>query len=98
MGGPLRRRREKRQLQQLAENMSRREPSPMADRKHVSVIEDQNALKRWEPEGNAPDAPSEPLGDMRSRGFHVRPIPIDQPFDETSSASSETTDDDGTVT
>jgi hypothetical protein len=82
-GGPLRRRREKRQLEQLAGKAVQREPSHIDARSHVSVIEDQIATKDGEPEGEATDAPPESLGDMRPTGFHVHAVPIDQPFDKT---------------
>jgi hypothetical protein len=35
-----------------------------------------------EPEGRHPDAPVEPLLESHPGGFHVRPVPIDQPFSE----------------
>lgn len=81
-GGPLRRRREKRQLQQLAAE-TRREPSPIAPRAHVSVIEDQTVLKDRGPEAEVSDTPPEPLDESRPRGFHVHAVPIDQPLDDT---------------
>ena len=80
-GGPFRRRREKRQLEQLAQE-ARRNPSPIATRVHVNVIEDQTALSDRESDAQASDAPSEPLDESRPRGFHVYPVPIDQPFDK----------------
>jgi hypothetical protein len=80
-GGPFRRRREKRQLERLADE-SGREPSPIAARAHVSVIEDQTALKDdSEPDGQASDDRSEPLNEGRPKGFHIYAVPIDQPFD-----------------
>jgi hypothetical protein len=97
-GGPLRRRREKRQLEQLAEKAAQREPSPNGARSHVSVIEDQTAVKDREPDGHTPDGPTKPLDDIRPRGFHVRPIPIDQPFEKASPPSSETAADGNDMT
>lgn len=80
-GGPLRRRREKRQLERLAGEAARRMPNPSSAQAHVSVIEDQTALKGPEADTQEPDARSEPTGDIRPGGFHVRPVPIDQPID-----------------
>jgi hypothetical protein len=81
-GGPLRRRRAKRQLEQLAE-ASEREVSPGAAKGHVRVIEDQTAVRDRESEEQEPDAPAEQSVECRPRGFHVRPVPIDEPFSET---------------
>jgi hypothetical protein len=81
-GGPLRRRREKRQLEQLAGRAALRDPGPIDAQSHVSVIEDQIALNVGESEGKAPDAPPEASGDMRRTGFHVHPVPIDQPIEK----------------
>ena len=82
-GGPLRRRRAKRQLEQLAEE-SEREVSPGAAKGHVRVIEVQAAVRDRESEEQEADAPAElPDSDEnRPRGFHVRPVPIDQPLSE----------------
>ncbi len=84
-GGPLRRRREKRQLEHLAEE-SEREITPGTGRSHVRVIEDQPAAVapdhgEREPE-REPDPPADPFSEGRTGGFHVRAVPIDQPFDE----------------
>jgi hypothetical protein len=46
------------------------------------VIEDHAAVKDREPEGQEPDAPAELSVVSRPGGFHVRPVPIDQPFRE----------------
>lgn len=79
-GGPLRRRREKRQLEQLADSSGREEqPRPAAA--HVRVIEDQ-AVAVPRDDTPKPDAPDEGPVQIRSTGFHVRAVPIDQPFDE----------------
>ena len=82
-GGPFQRRREKRQLEQLAE-ASEREVIPKTASAHVRVIEDQTDasdqdLKGPEPESPVADADSVQI---RSGGFHVRAVPIDQPFGE----------------
>jgi hypothetical protein len=83
-GGPLRRRREKRQLEHLAEE-SDREVTPGTDRTHVRVLEDNVVAEKppapapleQEPSERPPDA----IPEVRT-GFHVRAVPIDQPFDE----------------
>ncbi len=80
-GGPLRRRRDKRQLEQLADESERNE-SPGAAKGHVRVIEDQTSVKDQESEDQEPDAQAELPMESRPRGFHVRPVPIDQPFSE----------------
>jgi hypothetical protein len=80
-GGPLRRRREKRQLEHLAEQ-SERGVSPATARRHVRVIEDHDAATDQELKGQAPAAEDEPLKEGHQGGFHVRAVPIDQPFDE----------------
>ena len=80
-GGPIRRRREKRQLEQLAE-ASEREVTPRAATAHVKVIEDQTDAAEQDLEGQEPAAPSDVPPTIRSTGFHVRPVPIDQPFGE----------------
>jgi hypothetical protein len=80
-GGPFRRRREKRQLEQLAGKAAQREPSPIDARSHISVIEDQTVTKVGEPDGQVADNPPESSSEMRSSGFHVHPVPIDQPFE-----------------
>ena len=81
-GGPLRRRRAKHQLQRLVAQ-SGREVSPTAAKGHIRVIEDQTAMKDSDPDGFEPEAPSELTVESRPTGFHVRPVPIDQPFGET---------------
>lgn len=82
-GGPIRRRREKRQLERLAGEADRREPHPSSAHQHVSIIEDGTTLKAREVDTGAPDERSEPSGDESPRGFHVRPVPIDQPIGES---------------
>ena len=80
-GGPLRRRRDKRQLEQLADE-SVRNVSPGAAKGHVRVIEDQTAVKDRGSEDQEPDAQAELSVECRPGGFHVRPVPIDLPFSE----------------
>ncbi len=79
-GGWLRRRRAKRHLEQLAEK-SEREVSPGAAKGHVRVIGDETAAVDKEPDEEA-EAPTESSTETRPRGFHVKPVPIDQPFRE----------------
>jgi hypothetical protein len=80
-GGPLRRRREKRQLGRLADK-SDREVSPTAARGHVRIIGDPvDANEQAQPEtpgpvGHEEDTPVE----SRPSGFHVQPVPIEEPF------------------
>jgi len=81
-GGPLRRRREKRQLEHLAET-SERDVLPRASAAHVRVIEDQAAPSEPDPESRPePDAPGDGPLPGRGGGFHVRAVPIDQPVGE----------------
>ena len=80
-GGPLRRRRDKRQLEQLAE-ASEREVTPRPATAHVRVIEDQTDTADQDPERQEPDAPVDAPPERRIGGFHVRPVPIDQPVGE----------------
>jgi hypothetical protein len=46
------------------------------------VIEDQTAAKDRESEEQEADAQAEMSQESRPGGFHVRPVPIDQPFSE----------------
>lgn len=80
-GGPFRRRREKRQLEQLA-LATERELTPTAASAHVRVIEDQTESGDQRPEGQEPESQGSDILQTRSGGFHVRAVPIDQPFDE----------------
>jgi hypothetical protein len=82
-GGPLRRRREKRQLEHLAEE-SDREVTPGTDRTHVRVLEDSSVAETAPAPAPLEQEPSEgPDAEPEVRtGFHVRAVPIDQPFDE----------------
>jgi hypothetical protein len=72
-------RREKRQLEHLAEESASGVSSATA-REHVRVIEDQAATT--DQEFAAPATAGEPLKEGHPGGFHVRAVPIDQPFDE----------------
>jgi hypothetical protein len=81
-GGPLRRRRDKRQLEQLAA-LTEREVPPSAARPHVRVIEDQAAGNDSDLKQPDPEAVTEPPIDNRPGPFHVRPVPIDQPLGTT---------------
>jgi hypothetical protein len=90
-GGPLRRRKEKRQLEHLAASTSR-EGTPRTSAAHVKVLgdeqaanadrdrdEERHALARVEPDGTNADAP-----EPRPSGFHVHAVPIDQPVGDRS--------------
>ncbi len=87
-GGFRRRRREKRQLEQLAHTTGRDVPAPRTATAHLKVIEEQGAVV---PEDRADDAnldgdeqeSGSPIDDgVQSRvgGFHVRPVPINEPI------------------
>jgi len=80
-GGPFRRRREKRQLEQLAE-ASEPEGAPRTVSVHVRVIEDQVEGQAQDLEKHDPDSPVEDAPQRRTGGFHVRAVPIDQPVGE----------------
>jgi hypothetical protein len=82
-GGPLRRRRDKRQLEQLA-GASERDISLTAATAHVRVIEDQVEPTNRDPVAEEPDSTVDGPAPGRPGGFHVRPVPIDQPIGETS--------------
>ncbi|HWT82860.1 MAG TPA: hypothetical protein VN648_29100, partial [Candidatus Methylomirabilis sp.] len=68
-------------LERLAGEAARRKQNRNSHT-HVSVIEDQTAFKVREADTQAPDARSVPNDDIPPRGFHVRPVPIDQPIDQ----------------
>lgn len=79
-GGPLRRRKEKRQLEHLAVRTERDgTPRPPAAA-HVRVIEDRNEVEVKELE-TPEELETPPAGapQPRTGGFHVRAVPIDQP-------------------
>jgi hypothetical protein len=77
-GGPLRRRREKRHLEHLADESEHGE-SPATARRHVRVIE--NPAGTTNQEFAAPAIAGEPLMEGHPGSFHARAVPIDQPFD-----------------
>jgi len=82
-GGPLRRRREKRQLEHLAATSERDGTLPPAAA-HVKVIGD-GVVETEAPASDAseerdPDAPDERPAHNGVGGFHVRAVPIDQPL------------------
>ena len=54
--------------------------SPATARRHVRVIEDQAGTT--DQELAVPATAGEPLMKAHPGGFHVRAVPIDQPFDE----------------
>jgi hypothetical protein len=80
-GGPLRRRREKRQLEHLASSTAR-EGTPRAAAAHVKVIEDQTEAEHNELGENEPDESAQNTPPVRTGGFHVHAVPIDQPVGE----------------
>jgi hypothetical protein len=80
-GGPFRRRREKRQLEQLAE-ASEREVIPTTTSTHVRVIEDQTEAGGKVLEEQQPESPGDDSPPVRIGGFHVHAVPIDQPLGE----------------
>jgi hypothetical protein len=88
-GGPFRRRREKRQLEQLVQ-ASKEHVAMTPSTAHVKVVEDQaevvvegqaDVVQRQD-ETSEPGSPAEGPFRGRSRGFHVRPVPIDEPISD----------------
>jgi hypothetical protein len=80
--GPLRRKRSHRRLDLLAEE-AKREPSPIAATKHVRVIKVPETLDGVVPNADVEkDHEASPvvLEVRPGGGFHVRPVPIEQPF------------------
>jgi hypothetical protein len=77
-GGPLRRRKEKRQLEHLAAT-SARDGAPRASAAHVKLIGDESAAAVHEREHEESDAPDTSAPEPRTGGFHVHAVPIDQP-------------------
>ena len=77
-GGPLRRRKEKRQLEHLAASTAR-DGAPQASAGHVKLLGDQPAVAAQELEKQEPDAADSHAPQPRPAGFHVRAVPIDQP-------------------
>lgn len=80
-GGPFQRRRDKRQLEILAESSERDVALGMATA-HVRVIEDQAEAATRDGEKPVPDSGDDDPVPIRTGGFHVRPVPIDQPIGE----------------
>ena len=80
-GGPFQRRREKRQLEQLAKT-SERGATPGTASAHIRVIEDQNDAGDQDLEGPETNPPATDAPQSRTGGFHVRAVPIDQPLGE----------------
>jgi hypothetical protein len=86
-GGPLRRRREKRRLQQLAD-ASDRHVAPRPSIGHVRVVEDQPQVIEDQAEAakrdneQEADLPVDGSPQRSTGGFHVRAVPIDQPIGE----------------
>jgi len=78
-GGPLRRRREKRQLEHLAAS-SDQDGTPRPAAAHVRVIEDGADAEPLVPQAREPDEPEGRAPEARAGGFHVRAVPIDQPL------------------
>ena len=78
-GGPLRRRKEKRQLEHLAASTAR-DGTPQASAAHVKLIGDQPAVAAPDHHDKQdPDGPDAHAPQARPSGFHVRAVPIDQP-------------------
>jgi hypothetical protein len=77
-GGPLRRRKEKRQLEHLAASTVR-EGTPPASAAHVKLIGDQPAIVPADHEQQDADAQDTSAPQPRTGGFHVHAVPIDQP-------------------
>ena len=77
-GGPLRRRKEKRQLEHLAASTAR-DGTPPASAAHVKLIGDQPAVAARDHEKLETGGPDADAPQPRPVGFHVRAVPIDQP-------------------
>jgi hypothetical protein len=87
-GGPLRRRREKRQLELLA-STSVRDGTPRTSAAHVKVIGDEGAdaaeapdrapRDEHEHEHEHEETPTSSAPPAHIGGFHVKAVPIDQP-------------------
>jgi hypothetical protein len=78
-GGPLRRRKEKRQLEHLAASTAR-DGTPPASAAHVKLIGDQPAVPvQADREKQDAEAADGCTPQPRIGGFHVRAVPIDQP-------------------
>jgi hypothetical protein len=89
-GGSLQRRKEKRQLERLAQAAKGDVVAPRMATGHVRVIEDhvdaviadQADVTDLGVEGQEPCSPNDGVLQSRTGGFHVRPLPIDQPVGE----------------
>lgn len=86
--GPLRRRKERRQLQQLAAS-STRDDAPTTSTGHIKVVEDQVRATEGDARtaerdlgAHEPDAPVDDSARAQRTGFRVRPVPIDEPIGE----------------
>jgi hypothetical protein len=78
-GGPLRRRKEKRQLEHLAASTVR-DGTPPTSAAHVKLIDDQPAVAgQPDLQKQEPEVSDTAVTQPRSGGFHVRAVPIDQP-------------------
>lgn len=89
-GGSLQRRKEKRQLEQLAQAAKRDGVAPTVGTPHVRVLEDQVGgvnddradVGDTGAEGEEPGPPADGVVQRRTGGFQVRAVPIDQPLGE----------------
>jgi hypothetical protein len=77
-GGPLRRRKEKRQLEHLAASTAR-DGTARASAAHVKLIGDESAAPAEVAEKQQTEVPDTGDPPPRTGGFHVRAVPIDQP-------------------
>ena len=82
-GGPLRRRKEKRQLEHLAVTSERIGTPPPPAAADVRVLEEQPEVKALGPERDESDPPVDGAPQPRTGGFHVRAVPIDQPVGDS---------------
>jgi hypothetical protein len=78
-GGPLRRRKEKRQLEHLAVRTERDGTPPQPAAAHVRVIEDRPEFEAKDVETSETETETASAPQPRTGGFHVRAVPIDQP-------------------
>jgi hypothetical protein len=78
-GGPLRRRKEKRQLEHLAVRTERDGTPPPPAAAHVRVIEDRPEFEAKDVETSETETETASAPQPRTGGFHVRAVPIDQP-------------------
>jgi hypothetical protein len=77
-GGPIRRRREKRQLEHLAASTSRN-GTPSASAAHVRLLGDEQPTPAGKTETHAAETADDDTVLPRTGGFHVHAVPIDQP-------------------